>query len=119
MSLGLKLVNGDLAWSSGALVQLTDPLDTLRQLLECRLRMAVGEWFLDLDDGLDIYGSILGKPRSESVIRQVMRDRILGTPGVKAILSMAVSLEARTRQLTIDYRAQASPGILTGTLTLS
>jgi hypothetical protein len=104
---GLQLTDGDLVWSNGALVQITDHLDSIRQLIECRLSMALGTWFLDPDDGLDIYGKILGKPRSESDVRQALGARITETPGVKTLKSMSVSLDNSTRALTVAFVAQA------------
>jgi hypothetical protein len=116
MSLGLRVVNGDIAWSGGVLRQVTDPLDAIRQLLECRLRMAVGEWFLDPAEGLPVYESIMGKPRTEAGVRQVIRDRILQTLGVLALPLLKVSIDPAARTVAISFQAQTAAGVVTGGL---
>ena len=116
MALGLKVVGGDIVWSGGVLQVLTDPLNAVRQLLETRTRMAVGEWFLDDAEGLPLYEQILGKPRTEAGIRQAVRDRILSTPGVLALPSLTVTIDPAARTVGISYQAQADAGTVTGTL---
>lgn len=58
-----------------------------------------GEWFLDLNAGTDYFGRILGKS-SDLSRRAEFRRRILGVPGVVEITTMALSLDARTRNLS-------------------
>jgi hypothetical protein len=110
VSLGLKLVNGDLSWSKGALETISTSLDATRQLLETRLRMARGEWFLDPEEGLPVYEKILGKPRSETGIRQAIRECILETPGIEDVLSMTVSIDRSARTVLVQFVAQATEG---------
>lgn len=110
VSLGLKLVSGDLSWTGGVLATISNPLDATRQLLETRLRMARGEWFLDPEEGLPLYEKILGKPRSETGIRQAVRERILSTPGIEDILSMTVSIDRSARTVLVQFVAQATEG---------
>ena len=114
--MALKVVNGDISWSGGVLQQVTDPLDAVRQLLECRLRMAVGEWFLDPTEGLPVYEAILGKPRTEAGVRQVIRDRILQTQGVQALPLLKVSIDPAVRSVAMSFQAQTTAGVLTGAL---
>jgi hypothetical protein len=116
MAFGLRVQDGDIVWSGGALQRVTDPLEAVRQLLESRMLLAAGEWFLDPAEGLPLYEKILGKPRSESVIRQVLRDRILQTPGVMALKSLTVSIDPSARTLSASYDAQASMNGTTGTV---
>jgi len=121
-SLGIQVVSGDIVWGGGAISVVTDPLAALAQLLVSRLSMVLGEWFLDPDDGLDLYNSILGKSRGEGVIRQALRTRILGTPGVKALQSLSLELDGQTRALAIRIVVQATPtaaSVVTGSTTIT
>ena len=116
MAFGLCVVNGDIVWSGGALQRLTDPLEAARQLIESRLRLAAGEWFLDRQEGTPVYEKILGKPRSVGVIRQVLRDRILSTPGVVALPSLTIDLDPAARTVAISFQAQIDSGTVSGTV---
>ncbi len=118
-SYGLKVSGGDVVWSGGVLERLTDPVEAVRQRLELRLAMSTGEWFLDPEEGMPYMEKILGKPRSEWAVRQAIQDRILGTAGVKDVLSLVTAYDGRTRALTVSYVAQADVGQVAGTLAVS
>lgn len=70
------------------------------QAILTRLRLAVGQWFLDLDEGTDYAGSILG--RSSSTRDFEVQQRILGTPGVLSITNYFSTLEARRFTVTAE-----------------
>lgn len=70
-----------------------------------RLHLEPGEWFLDLREGMPWHTKVLGK-RTESSRDPSIRARILGTEGVRSILTYASQLNRDTRgfgvQATID-----------------
>lgn len=60
---------------------LTD-LAAVAQIIATRLRLFQGEWFLNLQDGLPLFQSILGAsagPQNLQVISNLISQRILGT----------------------------------------
>lgn len=60
---------------------------TIRQKLIIKLSTIKGEWFLDDQLGIDYFGSILGKGRSQTTIDTIFKRAILSTEGVKSIVS--------------------------------
>lgn len=71
----------DIVLQNGDLV-LVDGLDWIRQRLEIRLDIQVGEWFLDITEGLPWRESILVRNPNLQAVRALFVSRILSTPGV-------------------------------------
>lgn len=67
-----KTVNGDIIIEDGD-IALTDGVDELRQNLEHRYSFNKGEWFLDIDMGLD-YKEIVGKGVPDSQVNVTIRE---------------------------------------------
>lgn len=101
--------DGDLLFdSSGSLVI----SDNLAQRLATRLRLLLGEWFLDLSDGTPYLQTILVKSPDLGRIKAAFRDRILATEGVARVDSIDLSLNKTTRVLSVSFRARAETGAL-------
>ena len=101
---------GDLALVTG--------IDSIAQDLRHRCRTFVGEWFLALDAGLPWFTEILGvKKLNLATVRALLRKLIDDTPGVKTIISLDVSLDTATRDLSISFRVDTDLGELVETLT--
>ena len=70
-----------------------------------------GEWYLDTQQGLPWFGAILGvKNPDMRIIRQIITDVIVHTPGVVSLDEIDVTLDARTRNLAVAFRVTASDG---------
>jgi hypothetical protein len=83
--------DGDLEYVNGKR-QLVYDDEALRQLIDCRLRLFVDEWFRDTSDGTDWYGEILGET-TELQWRAELRRRLLSTPGIASIAAMELSID--------------------------
>jgi hypothetical protein len=73
-------------------------LEAVTQIIATRLKLFQGEWFLNLEDGLPLFQSILGSSggqRNLTVITNLIAARILGTPYVTAIVSITSSYQNR------------------------
>jgi hypothetical protein len=79
--------------TSGSKFLINTPL-AVAQLVLSRLRLNVGEWFLDLSDGLDL-SQIIGY--TEDTRDLTIRNRILDTPGVQQIVAYASYLDNKRR----------------------
>jgi hypothetical protein len=91
--------DGDMTFGHGAADFLTDQFATAQSVMT-RLRLWAGEWFLDVNEGTPYSTQILGagtKPLYDNAIQQ----RILGTAGVKKIVSYNSQQDPVTRRLTI------------------
>jgi hypothetical protein len=73
-------------------------LEAVTQIIATRLKLFQGEWFLNLEDGLPLFQSILGSSGSQrniTVITNLIAARILGTPYVTAIVSITATYQNR------------------------
>lgn len=68
------------------------------QAIGTRLKLLLGEWWEDRQDGLPLFQSILGRRGIEDDLRAVdmlIRDRILGTPETRSIASFTSGIRDR------------------------
>lgn len=77
-----------------------DTPETVAQAVVTRLRLWRGECFLDETEGTPYNPSILGKHTLDSYDFAI-RERILGTQGVREILEYESILNHETRELTV------------------
>lgn len=97
--------NGDMTFGGDQRSMLANSPEAVGQIVMTRLKLWLGEWWLDTSDGMAWQTKVLGK-YTGSTRDVVIRERILGTPGVKSILSYSSQLDRETRafavQATID-----------------
>lgn len=75
-------------------------LEGVAQAVRTRLALWTGEWFADTEDGTPWATDVLGKYTS-TTRDAVIKDRILSTPGVRALSAYSSSIDGATRRLTI------------------
>jgi len=97
-SFKIDTATGDLDLTNGKASLVYDD-ESLRQRIDCRLRLVKGEWFRDEESGTDYFGEILGKT-TELQRRAEFRRRILGTEGVDSILQILLSNDGATRTIS-------------------
>lgn len=71
-----------------------------RQACISRLRLFLGEYFLDATDGTPWFQSILGKA-SRDIAEANIKQRLLGTRGVIAINSFEMTSDTRERKISV------------------
>lgn len=100
--------DGDLALARGGLFVLDGP-EALAQRVSVRLKTIKGEWVFDKLIGTPWFQQILGGGARNrlGLISQVIRKRILDTPGVDRILELELDFDAEDRGLTITGRIVA------------
>jgi len=74
----------------------------VKQHCQVRLKFFLGEWFLDTRIGVPWFQQILVKGVSTTMVQQIIRDVILGTPGVKSIDAFSMVLNDATRELAVE-----------------
>jgi hypothetical protein len=79
------------------------------QRLECNLKVILGEWFLDANEGVPWYQDgtdvepILGHmPANAAYAEATLKARILTTNGVASITSFDLVFDRNTRMVTIN-----------------
>lgn len=92
--------NGDYQLG-GTSVFLVNSPETVAQAVLTRLRLWLGEWFIDTTDGTPWSQEILGKLRQGRNPDAAIKERILGTPGVQEIVSYDSTFDGASRRLSI------------------
>lgn len=92
---------GDYSFGLGQSDFMVNNPEAVGQAVLTRLNLWVGEWFANIDDGTGWSTDVLGKGTS-SLYEMMLRNRVLGTPGVKSILDFQSSLNPDERRLTIQ-----------------
>lgn len=91
--------DADYVFGQGAGEFLVNTPEAVAQAVQTRLLLAQGEWYLDQTEGTPYSTQILGTG-TQDLYDQAIKERILGTPGVTAIVSYASLLDA-DRALTV------------------
>lgn len=101
---GLQLVNGSLVTTESL-------ADKVRQRLFVRLRTFINTWFLNLDYGVDYFGSVFGKGRTKAAVDAIMRIEIEKEKYVGSISSFSSTLVNRQYSLrfSVNVTDQAQP----------
>lgn len=84
--------DSDYVFGAGLGGFLVNSPEAVAQAVKTRLQLAQGEWFLDLTEGTPYSTQILGMGTTD-LYDQAIKERILGTPGVTAIISYASLLD--------------------------
>lgn len=109
--LKLDLTTGNLARLNGDLC-LTDDVsgETTQQRVLIRLRLFLGEWFLDTRKGTPYFEQIFVRNPNLGAIEASLKAVILETPGVVRLLSYSQTYDASARSLSVDFEAEAEGG---------
>jgi hypothetical protein len=102
--------NGDMVFGHGSSDFYFNTPQGVAQSIETRLKLIKGEWFLDITQGTDWGGQILGRTTEAQYDGEIQRV-ILETNGVLDIESYASNLQDRQLSVTVTvntiYDAQA------------
>jgi hypothetical protein len=82
----------------------------VRQRLSSRLKFFLGEWFLDLRQGVPYLRDVFRKNPSAPVIRSLLRRVIIGTPGVISLHRFDLTIDPKTRRAGFNFEAIANGG---------
>lgn len=82
----------------------------VRQKLSVRFKFFLGEWFLDLREGVPYYRDVFTWNPNLPVIRSLFRRIAIKTPGVLAVPRFATNFTPSDRTLRFDFQAVCSNG---------
>ena len=91
---------GDYVFGGNQAAFYRDQPEAVAQVVESRLNLWLGEWFLDLGEGTPYQTQVLGKYTEDSR-DPVMQDRILSSPGVTEMKSYSSTFNGNTRGFSI------------------
>lgn len=115
MSTLSRTPQGDIALVVGANGLKTIPLVTgsaqaCAIKLQGRFQMALGEWFLNVLEGVPYFQTVLVKNPDLGAIRQLFRKVILGTPPIVSVTDLSLDYDPRKRTLGYSFEAVTDAG---------
>lgn len=110
-SFQLDQSTGDLQIANNSL-SLTTGREAIRQHLQCRFRLFLGEWFLDTDQGVPWFRDVLIKQSSFAVVKEILKTVILDTPGVISITVFDFDYDGTTREATLTFSCLTEEGVI-------
>lgn len=93
--------NNDWTMTGTASDVLTDNVEAVRQAVRSRLLLFLGEWFLAPMSGVPWSEKIAGFS-SQGARDIVLKETILGTPGVTGIANYSSALNLKTRRFSVS-----------------
>lgn len=104
---------GDLAISGRKFV-VVEGIDYIRQKLLARFQFFLGEWFLDLREGVPYYRDVFvaNPDKNMPVIRSLLKRIALSVPGVVSIRQFDVVFDSTTRSMIASMRLICNGGTL-------
>jgi hypothetical protein len=103
--MNLRLLGGNELDLSGGQPRFVSGADEVRQAIQARLSLVQGEWFLDPTAGMDLFGHVLVKNPNLALVKREIRTIILATAHVTGIVSLDLSLDRASRQLSATFVA--------------
>lgn len=110
----LNPLTGDLEIVSD--LRVTRGIETVAQSIMLRMHATKGEWFADLDNGIDYFGDILGKAPDIAKATATFRKALIETPGVDRVTTLNVTYSGSTRDLSVTWEVKAGAEYISGSL---
>lgn len=98
----LAVTNYDLSLNTG--------LPLMQQRLKQSLWFFLGEWYLDITDGVPYYQNILVKAPVQLTVESTLKAAILDTPGVLELTKFNVTYTNAPRQLALEFETSTLYG---------
>lgn len=103
--------DGDLDLSGNKL-RLTTGVEAIRQHLQVKLSIFLGEWFLDISVGVPYFEEIFVKAPNIGAVSELLKVQILETPGVLDLLEFDFDFDAAARAFQLEFKALTTEGII-------
>lgn len=89
---------------------LVDDTRQIMQNLAIRLRFVLGEWYLDITQGIPYYEEIFIKNPNQIQIESVLKQEIVQTRGILELTSFDSSFDKRRRIYSVKFSARSISG---------
>lgn len=90
-------------------------VDAVAQIIRTRLLLLQGEWFENTSDGTPMFQTLLGRPITLQAATLILRNRIVQTPYVTAIVAFSLQLVPTVRAFYFSATVQTQFGSVTVT----
>lgn len=98
--------------TTGFELHIAEGTQATAQRIKIRLKLFLGEWFLDLLAGIPYYQDILIRNPDINKVNALIREAILTTPTVLSIDSYEYALNTTTRTFSVNFRCTTSNGTI-------
>lgn len=105
----LDQITNDLVFS-GFDFHLIDDTRQIMQNLAIRLRFILGEWFLDITQGVPYFEFFFIKAPNLIQIESILKQEIVTTRGIVELISFSSDYEARRRIFSVKFSARSISG---------
>lgn len=95
--------DGDYSFGNSQVDYLRDVPEAVGLACASRLRLWLGEWFLDIEEGTLYFQGALGK-KSQTEADETIQTRVLGTQGLTGIPEYNSSLDPDTRAMSVELQ---------------
>lgn len=99
-------------------LRFTQGIETVTQAITLRMHAAKGEWFADLDNGIDYFGEIFGQKPDIPKVSAIFRKTLIETKGVDRVTSLIVTYAGATRTINVSWEVKAGAAYISGSLDL-
>lgn len=111
----IALLDGDIMLTRGPTgdqdeITLVTGAEAVAQHLTIRLRHFLGEWEMNTLEGIPFFRDIFVKAPDLSLVRDIFRQAIIGTPGVVSVEEISVNIDTATRTAAITFRCTFEDG---------
>jgi hypothetical protein len=106
----LQTTTNDLDFTAGRLTIVSNVAQGAAIKLRNRLQFFQGEWFLDTRLGFPYFKYVFVKRPNAGILKQILRQSILTTPGIVNLLDLKLELDRARRKANWTFRAQAQTG---------
>lgn len=110
--LAMNIKTGDLVVKDGNLMIVNNAERVAQQVL-ITLREWLGEWFLNVNDGVPYLEYILVKNPNENHIRQILTEAIESVDGVTKVTELEFTFNRILRTLSVSYEIDTDYGFIT------
>jgi len=104
--------------TTGFELHITEGVEATAQRIKVKLKLFLGEWFLDLLAGIPYYEDILIKNPDINKVNALIREAILTVPTVLSIETYEYELDSRARTFSVSFRCLTSSGEVESSIVL-
>jgi hypothetical protein len=89
---------------------LVDDTKQIMQNLAIRLRFVLGEWYLDITQGIPYYEEFFRKNPNQIQIESILKQEIVQTRGIVELISFEADFDKRRRIFSVKFSARSISG---------
>lgn len=89
---------------------LVDAVDQITQNLSIRLKFILGEWFLDITQGVPYFERFFIKNPNQIQIESILKQEIIQTLGIDRLTSFEADFDKSKRLFSVKFSAKAISG---------